>query len=57
MAGFPRATGLVWFEAHQSAEKPMRREKQIKEWERGWKINLIERGNPYRIGLYSTLSP
>src|SRR5215468_12109892 len=35
----------------------MRREKQIKEWKRGWKINLIERGNPYRIGLYSTLSP
>jgi len=49
--------GLVWFEAHDSAEKPMRREKQIKEWERGWRIDLIERGNPYWIGLYSTLSP
>ena len=51
MAGFTSRYGLVWFEAHQPAEKPMRHEKQIKEWKRGWKINLIERGNPYRIGL------
>jgi len=35
----------------------MRREKQIKEWKRGWKINLIERGNPHWIDLHSTLSP
>ena len=37
----------VWFEARQSAEKAMPREKQIIEWKRGWKLNLIERGNPH----------
>jgi len=25
----------------------MPREKQIMEWKRGWKLNLIERGNPH----------
>ncbi|HEX5454899.1 MAG TPA: GIY-YIG nuclease family protein [Stellaceae bacterium] len=34
---------LVWFEAHEAAESAIRREKQIKEWKRDWKINLIER--------------
>jgi putative endonuclease len=57
MAGFTSLYGvdrLVWFEAHHSAEKAMRREKQIKEWRRGWKINFIERGNPHWIDLNST---
>jgi putative endonuclease len=34
----------------------MLREKQIKEWKRGWKINLIERDNPRWIDLYPSLS-
>ena len=37
---------LVWFEAHESAAAALRREKQIKEWKREWKINLLERDNP-----------
>jgi putative endonuclease len=47
---------LVWFEAHASAEAAMLREKQIKEWKRDWKINLIERDNPRWIDLYTDLS-
>ncbi|HEX3954090.1 MAG TPA: GIY-YIG nuclease family protein [Stellaceae bacterium] len=47
---------LVWFEAHTSEEAALRREKQIKEWKREWKINLIERGNPQWVDLYPTLS-
>jgi len=46
---------LVWFESHESAEAAIRREKQIKEWKRDWKINLIERENPYWLDLYSGL--
>ena len=42
---------LVWFEAHNSADLAMLREKQIKEWKRDWKINLIERDNPRWIDL------
>ena len=38
---------LVWFEIHQDWESAIRREKQIKEWMREWKINLIERSNPH----------
>jgi putative endonuclease len=47
---------LVWFEAHDSAEAAMLREKQIKQWKRGWKINLIERDNPRWIDLYQSIS-
>ena len=42
---------LVWFEAHASVEAAIRREKQIKEWKREWKFNLIERDNPHWIDL------
>jgi putative endonuclease len=48
---------LVWFEAHDSAETAIRREKQIKEWKREWKFNLIERDNPHWIDLYRDLAP
>ena len=47
---------LVWFEAHESKEAALRREKQIKEWKREWKINLIERENRHWSDLSSTLS-
>src|SRR5437016_9063781 len=48
---------LVWFEAHENAESAIRREKQIKEWKREWKMNLIERHNPHWIDLYPSLGP
>ena len=39
-------TRLVWFEAHDSAETAIRRERQLKEWRRAWKVELIQRANP-----------
>lgn len=48
---------LVWFEAHDSAEAAIRREKQIKEWKRDWKLNLIEQENPHWLDLYHGLTP
>ena len=30
---------LVWFEAHETLEGALIRERQIKEWKRDWKIN------------------
>jgi len=47
---------LVWFETHQSADMALLREKQLKEWQRDWKINLIERDNPHWDDLYPALS-
>ena len=48
---------LVWFEARESLAAAAQRERQIKEWKRAWKIELIEKDNPHWVDLYSTLSP
>lgn len=37
---------LMWFEMHATMEGAIRREKQIKKWNRSWKIRLIEEANP-----------
>jgi putative endonuclease len=37
---------LVWYEHHHSMEAAIRREKQIKKWNRAWKLQLIEQMNP-----------
>jgi putative endonuclease len=58
VAGFTRryhVERLVWFEAHETAGTALRREKQLKEWRRDWKINLPERDNPYWNDLYPSL--
>ena len=41
-----RVHTLVWFESHENAESAITREKQIKEWKRKWKLELIEQDNP-----------
>jgi len=46
---------LVWFEQHQTMESAILREKAIKEWKRAWKIELIEKVNPYWRDLYVEL--
>ena len=43
---------LVWFEQHQTMESAIRREKAIKEWNRAWKLRLIEETNPEWRDLY-----
>lgn len=37
---------LVWFEQHAEIETAIRREKQMKEWRRAWKLRVIEEMNP-----------
>jgi putative endonuclease len=37
---------LVWYATFPSMAEAIIREKQIKEWKRGWKIELIEKMNP-----------
>ena len=46
--GFTKKHGcklLVWFEVHEDLQEARRRELQIKEWKRAWKIRLIEESN------------
>lgn len=57
--GFTKRYGvdqLVWFEAHQSRDAALQREKQIKEWKRDWKVNLIEHENRHWEDLSLTLT-
>jgi putative endonuclease len=51
-----RVDRLVWYEVHETAEGAIRREKQLKEWKRDWKMNLIERDNPNWIDLYADMA-
>ena len=47
--GFTRKYGvhvLVYYEWHQDMRSAIAREKQIKKWNRAWKLRLIERENP-----------
>src|ERR1700709_342219 len=37
---------LVWFEMHGTMESAIAREKQLKNWRREWKVDLILKGNP-----------
>ena len=46
---------LVYFELHSDMESAIVREKQLKKWERQWKIRLIEKTNPYWRDLYSEI--
>ena len=36
---------LVWFEPHETMESAIVREKRIKNWNRQWRIELIEKDN------------
>ena len=48
-------TSLVWFEAHDDLQDARRRELQMKEWKRAWKIRLIEERNLGWEDLYPAL--
>ncbi len=37
---------LVWYEHHHTMDSAIKREKQLKNWKRAWKIKLIEDFNP-----------
>jgi len=41
-----RVHRLVYFEAHSEIELAIKREKNIKKWNRAWKIELISELNP-----------
>jgi putative endonuclease len=46
---------LVWYEHRLSMEAAIRREKQIKAWQREWKIRMIERMNPEWKDLHDSI--
>jgi len=46
---------LVWYELTDSMESAIHREKQLKEWRRQWKLDLIEKNNPAWRDLYEEI--
>ena len=46
---------LVYFELHNEMIDAITREKQIKKWNREWKLRLIEERNPDWEDLYGTI--
>ena len=56
--GFTRRYGLtrlVYYEHHDEIVSAIGREKNIKDWDRAWKVRLIERLNPAWDDLCVTL--
>ena len=56
--GFTKEYGcklLVWFEAYGDLQEARRRELQMKEWKRAWKVRMIEETNLDWIDLYPSL--
>jgi len=47
---------LVYYEFHSTIMAAIRREKQLKEWKRAWKLELIFKKNPEMKDLYGELS-
>ncbi len=57
--GFSKRYGihnLVWYEMHETVESAISREKQIKKWQRKWKLELIDKSNPLWDDLYENLT-
>ena len=46
---------LVYYELHEDMYEAIKREKNIKNWKRLWKIELIEKANPNWVDLFSQI--
>ncbi|MCL4458061.1 MAG: GIY-YIG nuclease family protein [Nitrospirae bacterium] len=57
--GFTKKYGvhrLVYYEVAENAETALSRERQMKRWNRVWKLKLIEEHNPEWTDLYDSLT-
>src|SRR5688572_2706610 len=53
--GFTKKYGvhsLVYYEMHETMPEAIRRERQLKKWNRAWKVRLIEQMNPEWADLW-----
>lgn len=57
--GFTKDYGvdkLVYYECTDTIDTAILREKQLKNWHRHWKINLIEKDNPEWLDIYDQIT-
>ncbi|MGH8108042.1 MAG: GIY-YIG nuclease family protein [Arenimonas sp.] len=50
-----RVMNLVYYEQAEDRLAAIARERQLKKWNREWKIRLIEEMNPYWNDLYNSI--
>lgn len=58
IAGFTKKYSvdkLVYFEVYENSNSAITREKQMKKWQREWKLKLIEKINPTWKDLYDEI--
>ncbi len=58
LPGFTSRYGLnrlVWYEHRHTMESAIAREKQLKNWRRGWKITLVEKMNADWLDLHESI--
>jgi putative endonuclease len=46
---------LVWYEHHHTMEGAIRREKQLKKWNRAWKFRIVEEVNRNWLDLHDSI--
>jgi len=59
ISGFTKTHGvkhLVWFELFADFPSAIKRETQMKRWNRAWKLELIEAANPQWCDLWPSLN-
>ena len=59
LPGFTERYGvktLVWYELHESRDSAFARERQLKKWNRAWKLKLIEEQNPAWRDLWEEIT-
>jgi putative endonuclease len=57
--GFTKKYGvdrLVYYEVFESIEAAILREKQMKKWDRAWKVRRIEERNPNWVDLFPQIA-
>jgi len=57
--GFAKDHGvktLVWYEVHDARDGAITRERQIKKWNRVWKLEMIEKENPAWRDLWEVIT-
>ena len=50
-----KVTMLVWYELHGTMESAIQREKQLKKWNREWKLRLVSESNPEWRDLWNDI--
>jgi len=52
----PTAHMLVWYETHSESMEAVKREKQLKKWNRAWKLDFVSAHKPLWRDLWGDIT-